>query len=276
MSIPVVFIHSGYNDYLKYTILNACNWNKVFLLGDVDPSIKHDNFTFVNFGSLSAGVVDFVGNYEHLNTTPHDYEVFCFVRWHILRNFMHSRKIDISFYCDSDVLLFANIEEEYKKFRNFSMTLLHRTAAIASFISIDAINNFVRLIDTHYKDKNTFAFNRAKAIFKVRQSMGMSGGVCDMTWLEYFHYDHDQGGGPGRVGEMMHIIDGSTYDHNINVADNDYRMRDGIKDVKIIEGIPYVFNEKLQKDIKFNSLHFQGQAKGRIITIYNESNRISA
>lgn len=59
----------------------------------------------------------------------------------------------------------------------------------------------------------------------------------------------------------MHIIDGSTYDHNINVPDQDFDFADGRKNFKIKNGFPYVFSHKLNKDIKFNSLHFQGPAK---------------
>ena len=56
----------------------------------------------------------------------------------------------------------------------------------------------------------------------------------------------------------MIVIDGSTYDHNINVDDGVYEFEDGIKKVNMIEGLPYVFHKTLNKNIRFNCLHFQG------------------
>ena len=61
----------------------------------------------------------------------------------------------------------------------------------------------------------------------------------------------------------MSIINDSTYDHNINVSDQ-YFDFNGIKNIKIKDGYPYVYNHKLNKDIRFNSLHFQGGAKNQI------------
>jgi len=89
-----------------------------------------------------------------------------------------------------------------------------------------------------------------------------------MTLLEYFHYHAEFGGGPGRVGEMMTIRDGATYDHNINVPDQDFEFENGTKKVKIVDGEVFVHSHKLNKDIKFNSLHFQGGAKHLMKDIY--------
>ena len=87
------------------------------------------------------------------------------------------------------------------------------------------------------------------------------GGVCDMTLLNMFREKCDYGGGPNRVGEMMTVINDATHDHNINVNDSDYSMHNNIKNFHIIDNKIYVFNERLNKDIEFKSLHCQGAAK---------------
>jgi hypothetical protein len=61
----------------------------------------------------------------------------------------------------------------------------------------------------------------------------------------------------------MSIIDDATYDHNINVPDQYFDFNE-IKNVKIKDGFPHVYHHKLRKDIRFNSLHFQGNAKHHI------------
>jgi hypothetical protein len=93
-----------------------------------------------------------------------------------------------------------------------------------------------------------------------------------MTLLEFFHYHSEYGGGPGRVGEMMSIINQSTYDHNINAEDNDYDFVNNVKNIQIINKKPFVFNKHLNKLIKFNTIHFQGGAKHLIKTIYEQCN----
>lgn len=266
--IPVVLIHRGYQDYLNYSLLQAAQNNPVFLLGDVDPNIQNPNYNFVRPNDLMDGIDDFSRIYVHLNTTPPHYELFCYTRWFSLRNFMRKNDLSTVFYIDSDVLFFENAEKEWAKFNQFDLTLLHRTAGIASFVTIEGVSNFCDMLSAIYSDKGGYHYNKIASHFEVRQRYNLPGGVCDMTLLEYFHYHSEFGGGPGKVGEMMTIIDGSTYDHNINVPDQDFEFCNGHKKVKIIDGEVFVYNHKLKKDIKFNSLHFQGGAKGLMKGIY--------
>jgi len=268
--IPVVLIHKGYQDYLGCSILQACRNNDVYLLGDTNPVIANHNFRFVDLQELLGGLDEFSQLYTHLNTTPYGYELFCYQRWFVLKNFMESEGLDVIFYIDSDVLLWPNVTQEWEKFNQYDMTLLHRTAAVSSFVTYRGLTNFCNMLTDIYSKKEEYHFNKIASHFAVRQNFGLSGGVCDMTLLEYFHYHAEFGGGPGRVGEMMTIIDGSTYDHNINAQDQGFEFENGIKKLKLISGDIFVYNETLKEDIKFNSVHFQGGAKNMMRSVYEE------
>lgn len=270
--IPVILIHKGFQNYVSYSIRQAAKNNQVYLLGDTNPNLSLESFQFFNYNNLLDGCDDFRSNYSHLSTNPFEYELFCYQRWFILRNFMKENNLETVFYIDSDVLLFVDVEKEWERFNQYDMTLLHRTAAISSFITFRGLNNFCNLLNSIYGDKNGYPFKKIESHFIVRQGFGLAGGVCDMTLLEYFHYNAESGGGPGRIGEMMTISDGSTYDHNINAKDQDFAFKNGVKEVKIINKTPYVFSEKLNKDIKFNSLHFQGGSKHLMANIYGQCN----
>lgn len=270
--IPVILIHKGFQEYVKYNVLQATKNNPVILLGDTNPNLDINNFEFVNYHNLLDGVDSFRLKYLHLSTNPFEYELFCYQRWFILRNFMKERGLNVVFYVDSDVLLFVDVTKEWEKFSQFEMTLLHRTAAISSYITYSGLDNFCNLLDNIYDNKNDYPYKKIESHFKVRQECGLAGGVCDMTLLEYFHYNAESGGGPGRIGEMMTIIEDSTYDHNINAKDQDFSFKNGMKEVKIINKTPYVYNEKFKKDIKFNSLHFQGGSKDLMGYIYGQCN----
>ncbi len=259
--IPVVLIHSGNPEYLKYSLNKALERNKVYLIGDTDPNISNSNFTFVQIKDyVTDEYVKFTEIYTHLSTNPFDFELFCFLRWFLLKEFMFRNNIDVSFYIDSDVMLYVNVNDEYHKYDQYDFTLLHRTAAISSFITKSGITNFCNCLLSIYGNKESYNFQKIESHFTIRQKHNLPGGVCDMTLLEFFHYHSDTGGGPGKVGEMMSIIDGATYDHNIN-AEDQYFDFNGMKNVKMFDGIPYVFSKKLNKLIKFNSLHFNSGAK---------------
>jgi hypothetical protein len=268
--IPVILIHKGYQDYLGCAINQALKNNPVHLIGDASPPIIHDSFKFSNLNEYCLECDEFRSHYEHLNTTPVEFEIFCYQRWFILKNFMLRNNLDKIFYIDSDVLLFANMTTEWEKFNQYEMTLLHRTAAISSFITLKGVTDFCNLLMSTYKDKNTYNYKKIASHYQVRKECGLAGGVCDMTHLEFFHYCSECGGGPGKVGEMMQIIDDSTYDHNINVPDQGFAFINGRKDFKIKGGIPYVYNERLGKEIKFNTIHFQGGAKQLIRSVYDQ------
>ena len=270
--IPVILIHKGYQDYLGCAINQALKNNQVRLIGDTTPPISHKNFKFENLNDYCLECDEFRSIYEHLNTTPVEYEIFCYQRWFVLKNYMLSNNLDKIFYIDSDVLLFADMTTEWKKFNQYEMTLLHRTAAISSFITLKGVTDFCNFLMSTYKDKSSYNYKKIASHYKVRKECGLAGGVCDMTLLEFFHYCSDCGGGPGKVGEMMQIINDSTYDHNINVPDQGFAFINGRKDFKLKEGIPYVYNERLGKEIKFNSLHFQGGAKSGIRNAYDRCN----
>ena len=99
-----------------------------------------------------------------------------------------------------------------------------------------------------------FNFNKCKLHYKNLQNSGRPGGVCDMTiWGIYRNI-----GNPGDYGETSAIIDDSTFDHNIN-GDDGYETENGIKKFVWKDNKPYCKKIWLDKEIKFNCIHFQGQ-----------------
>lgn len=270
--IPVILIHSGIENYLYYSIGQACKNNRVYLIGTDNPNIDNANFNFEDIHKYSQYLEEFKQIYVHLNTTPYKYELFCYFRWFILRNFMESNNIDKVFYIDSDVLLFSDITKEWAKYNQFDMTLLHRTAPISSYMTLKGLNNFCNMLVSVYNNKDGYDFKKIESHYLVRRHHNLPGGVCDMTLFEYFHYHAQFGGGPGRVGEMMHIYNDATYDHNINAEDQDFEFDGQKKVIKIKDKLPYVLNKKLNKDILFNSIHFQGSAKSYMGYIYERCN----
>jgi len=269
--IPVILIHNGFQDYVKYSILQASKYNHVYLISDVNPLLDIDEFKWFDIEEYMYDFENFRLNYMHLNTTPYSFELFCFYRWLILKNFMTKNNLDVVFYIDSDVMLYVDVEYEWDNYCEFDMTLSHRTAAISSFMTLRGVTNFWGSCENIYANKDTYDFQKIKSHFDIRQLHKLPGGVCDMTLFEHFHYNAGLGGGPGRIGEMMHIIDNCTYDHNINAEDQDFEMKNGIKHVKFNIIHPYVYNKRLKRNVLFKALHCQGGAKSLMKDLYDLS-----
>ena len=76
---------------------------------------------------------------------------------------------------------------------------------------------------------------------------------------------------PYRIGEVS-IVSGSNgyYDHVVSISE-DFEMDEelGIKKINFNTPWPYGQNVRLNKRVRFSSLHFQGASKKYIREIYN-------
>lgn len=254
MTVPVILIHRGNHGHYKKVINQARIYNeKVYAIGDcVPPSNCY-------IADYYQGAEEFNSVYEHLNTNSRPAELICFQRWFILRDFMDTHGIQACLHIDSDVMLYAVAHHEFQKFSQFDFTLSHRCCGSNSFFTLHGLKRFCDFLMYFYHDKSSYEYERITAHFHIRQKHGLPGGVCDMTLLEYYSYQNC-----GKIGEMMHIIDDSTYDHNINARDQYFRMGEKTKDIVFVSGFPYCYQETTGKQIQFKTLHFQGPAKGLI------------
>lgn len=256
--IPVIVIHLGSQPYYDRVIDQAKKFNEcVFAIGDSVPPSHYNIYEYFE----SAGKFSTI--YDHLSTNSRKIELMCFQRWFILKDFMEKHDIDVSFHIDSDMMLYANTDMEYHKFAQFDFTLSHRCCGSNSFFTLNGLKKFCDFLLNFYMNKNTYEYERIAAHYHVRQKHGLPGGVCDMTLLEYYSYQNC-----GKIGEMMHIIDDSTYDHNINVPDQYFHMDKETKDIVFVNDLPYCYQESSGKQIQFKTLHFQGSAKTLITKLH--------
>jgi len=112
------------------------------------------------------------------------------------------------------------------------------------------------LIETYHGSE---LFAKLEEKWAWHQANGIPGGVCDMTLLWFFCHGRN-------VVNLSEVRGGATWDDNINQAENylpdEYAKENGIKYVtRWLKAGPLGWNDKLGIAIRFNSLHFQGQAK---------------
>jgi len=279
MSLPIVFLHKGNQDFIKYTLAKATETNpdsKIYLIGDSSNRyVKNisENLIWLDYenyaGENSNLLID---NYIHMSTNPAPYEFICIDRWFVINEFMKKEDLNSCFISDTDVLLYSNVTNLQKKyFKNHRCTLTHNVSAGISFMNDRTIlEEYIKLVLDSYTKKDKLMLDKASAHYQVLQNNNKPGGVCDMTWWMFLRNKNP----PFDFGESMSIVSEesgvhSTFDHNINVSYG-YDMENGIKKFKFKHGIPYCYNKTYNLDVKFNCIHFQGQPAKNLIRSYYE------
>lgn len=268
--IPVILIHRSNSYYLPYSLHQAKEYNeRVILIGDD----SNNCFNFVehyNMQDYFKEALDFEGLYKHLSTNPYQYELFCFQRWFVLKDFMEKQNIDLCFYCDSDVLLYCDVTKIYNVLDKKDMLLLavQRTQNVSysggiTYITYKAIKSFCLFLKESYENKNNI--ERWTSRFEKSKNM-VFGGICDMTLFGEFCRTKQS---EVSIGNLLEIIDGQTFDHHMQSDTGGYVLKQEvianyprkIKNVVWRDNIPYCYNNNKSEYIKFNCLHFQGIAK---------------
>jgi hypothetical protein len=265
-SLPIVFIHKSNSDHLKYSLTQAHKSNlqsTVFLLGD--PS--NDVYDFVEHQPMTKyfrGAAEFQKIYKHYSTHGVDFELICFQRWFILREFLVANNLSQCLYLDSDIMLYTDVTGDCKKFDQFDFTLCWNSVGCVFFLNrLKGLDEFCQLLMEIYSHKNNYNYDRMVAHYAVRRKHHLPGGACDMTAFQFYSEVNF-----GQIGEASHIIDGSVYDPDINMPHPGFEMENGIKKIIWKDRQPYGKHLRTGKEIRFNSLHFNGQAKKLMCQYY--------
>lgn len=259
MSLPIVIIHVGCQEYLYDTIKNAKRFTEqVFLLGDDSNSqldVNHVHLNTLRSNDLS----DFEKYFVNYSTNSSQLEFLCFARMFYLKEWMLKNKIDKCIHIDSDCLL---LDITYLKELAYIYPRLEyddpgKMAGniSTSCLTIDFLNNFVTLCKDIYQNKSKFHLIEPK--IQYHKVHNKPGGVCDMT-LYYL------------LSKELHVHnlldlqeDGSTFDDNINDTwgyagyDTFKKSINGVKELYLNNNIFYA-KTKNEEYVKINNLHCQG------------------
>lgn len=98
MAIPIIAVHCRYVPYLLHVLTQEKSTNsksEVILLGDSDNSIV--NFaTHRNTSDSFEEAREFEELYQdkHRSSNPYEYELICFQRWSVLKEFMQKNYLE--------------------------------------------------------------------------------------------------------------------------------------------------------------------------------------
>ncbi|MBW4538634.1 MAG: hypothetical protein KME43_05740 [Myxacorys chilensis ATA2-1-KO14] len=267
MAIPIITIHHGYVPYLLHVLAQAKATNprsEIILLGDSSNSII-SFVTHRNTSDYFEEAQKFEEFYQdkHRSPNPYKYELTCFQRWFILKEFMEKNHIERAVHIDSDLMLYADMTKESTKFEDCEFTIQNQGCGHNSFIRLSGIRKFCKLIMDTYSDPDLFAIIEQQQKEREEQRKGHSvmqiGGISDMSLLRRFYQINGD-----NICSTSQILDDSVFDLKIDSASGGFEMQNSLKKIQWMNQQPFCKNLELNRLIKFNSLHFQGDSKRHI------------
>lgn len=284
MDIPIIIFHIGNQEYVHLCLKQAIKYgNKVHILTDNENNFNYENVVPVNYSKYSNMMKRFEKIYKHFSTNSYQLELICIVRWMCIYEYMKEQTIKKAFICDSDVLLYDNISNIIND--NLFDDLFICTSSsrnITGGQSIFTLDKLEKFVSHCFQFYNTQIPN----IQKWKETYTEPGGICDMTLLYYFCHNETTFVGlrlpnyPYYENDLTKIINNEyTFDLHMAALGNhlypeDYEqdIKTKNKNIKFKNNIPYCYNHRLQKDIRFVLLHFQGRNKRIMKDFYLKSN----
>ncbi len=261
--IPVIYLHLGpLPAYLIRSIEQAKKvGNQVTLLCDTAQTI--DGIQQVQIDNYLAGVTDFETRYKHMSSNTADFEIICIKRWLILANYMHQNNLEVCYYSDSDVMLYADVNivyEDYKVFDacytlpKYQGNFRWSASACCSFWKQETLHKFATFILEAYTEKY---IGQLEEKWDFHQQHQLSGGICDMTLLYLFSKQIN-------FYSLSQVKNGAAFDQNFLDDENyfkaEYEMemlpkiKRVVKKISWENEIPYAYNLHLNQKIKFYGL----------------------
>jgi hypothetical protein len=274
MDLPIIIFHLGNREYVHLCLKKAKELNKsVICITDIPKEYEHTGATCIDFNKYGSLINDFQKLYKHFSTNSYQLELICIIRWFVICEYMKENKITRAFICDSDVLIYENltdIDNKYLKDYEFMLCSSHSKDVTGgqSIWNLNKLQDFVTFCFKFYKEQ-------MENIENWHKTYTAPGGICDMTLLYYFSHKEEVFQGvqlpnfPTITNDLTQIFDNTfTFDlhlatHGNHIYPEDYEVDKSTqnKKIKFIDNKPYCFNKRLNKDIKFVLLHFQGRNK---------------
>ncbi|MDR3217900.1 MAG: class I SAM-dependent methyltransferase [Dysgonamonadaceae bacterium] len=192
--------------------------------------------------------------YIHQSPNPYGYELFCFQRWFIVKDFIQKQGISHFLCLDSDVLIYCNVNEVFNEYLNFDFTICNYQAPCSTLFNKKALNEFCDFIQKLYTNEyyTNILEQRYKEFINKQREMGNS----DMTAFELIQKYKTP-----KVKELTIINNHTCFDDNIGKAGNFEKEKNGLKKIYWINDKPHARLRENQQLTLFYSLHFQGRAK---------------
>lgn len=273
-TIPVVFIHTGYQPYMEHTIHQAEKTNSVvYLLGD--EKNKHVVQQWFDIEEYQSERYDqFKKIYKHMSSNPYEFEFNCFRRFFVTYEFAMKRGIEKFVMLDTDCFSFADFSElgfeEYDAALSMpkdQSNYLWTASPHGSMWSVCALENFLDFLFYEYTDN----ISELEEKWNYHKNHNIGGGICDMTLLYLWANSVER----FNVLNTTQGYKSGVFDHFASLSEGyekeEYQILKGIniKRIKFENNRAY-FKKSDGSWIRTYTIHAQGKSKIFINTIASE------
>lgn len=231
--VPIIFVHYGASWFLEPVFECARKFNPetpIILLGEgmnQEIAKKHDitYFPFKDFHTDQSR--KFIQEYKHVGTTEGEDQrkhCICFVRWTLMEEFMKKHGVESAWYFDSDTLICQNLEKVYPWYLSKAYWISNRISGCNTLVINRRILGHLNDIIFQKMNDQDFIDGKKRALEKRIQEGGQYN-LCDMSCIGEFSKTP-------MVGDLTDIVQGCTFDPNINLDTADQRFN---------ENYPYYF-----------------------------------
>ena len=268
--VDTLYIHSGYKNYLKYSLDITSKKNNIFFIGDDSNAFLRSkkNIEFINRKELlNSDVEKYKSYFKNYSTNDKSFEWSCFERVFLMKNFLDKYNIQQIYYSDSDNVFLKNLNK-LKLTKNIGYLIPNLQSEFAmyasihsSFLNKEFCEKFIELYEDLYINKSKFEIIAKK--IEYHEKNNIRGGICDMT-LYYFL-------------NKLNIIDVQNFFEPVKTAEGSNSIF--IQDIKSSIGPSgkdtfkknrkniKIFNNTKVLDLiagefyELNNIHFQGISK---------------
>ncbi|XCF07741.1 hypothetical protein ABI125_07730 [Tamlana crocina] len=266
--MTIFYIHIGKIPFhLKLSLNQAIKHHpesNCVLLTDC-PTFKLKGLQIVDINKYTKSANEFSRYYKHMSSNSFKFELICFQRWFILKDFVNNNNVNETFmYLDSDVLVYQDLFNVID-LEGYKMTVTKGYGPQYSiFKNPSSLNHFCDFILNNYanKEKRNILIDNYKINFLDKN---IKGGICDMTLLGLYNFE-------GNCKDIFRI---SNYYFNSTLSN----IRKDAKDLGYSAddfNLQNFFSNSpcpKWKDIKIGALHFQGSSKAQIHCYYKGRNK---
>lgn len=230
---PIIFVHYDHSWYLESVFECARKFNPdtpIILLGenmniDLCKKYKITYYPFKDYHNQRSR--EFIWNYKHIGSTKGTDQrkhCICFMRWSFIENFMEKNGVNSAWYFDSDTLICQNLEKVYPWYLNKGYWLSNRISGANTLIVNRRLLGHLNDLIFQKMNDPVFVDGKRRA-YEKRLKEGKNYNICDMSCIGEFSKN-------SMVGDLTDIVQGCTFDPNINLNTADQRFN---------ENYPYYF-----------------------------------
>lgn len=253
----IVFIHKGSQSYLKAALAQARLSNpnaEIILITDscktLEGFLRDQKIVSAPIDTYGEGASNFSKIYRHHGSNPVSYELFCYQRWFILRDFLLSyNPFAPGVLLDSDVFLYTDVSKVHSNIPS-QMTVCNTVGPQFTFYkSSKVIVEYCKFIESCFTDE--LYYSACNKFMSDNQNLGIPH-MSDMVTLGVFSKLNN-------LFDTSNILNDIVFDENLSVTDG-YLSNFIGKRVFFKNDVRY-FKLINQFPVQAGGIHLQGSLK---------------